>query len=154
MKLPCLRFTVRRMMIAVALTALVLVWAIDRARRGYPLVVFEYPRYIENEPLLNRSKVVEFGERGFTLADGRRLRIDNGPWCDARIGWEDLNRVELDVEPGPGDSVTIYTLQKRGVCGTCAANRHVPPIRFRLIPRIEYRNYRALVGTGVMVNRM
>jgi hypothetical protein len=152
MKLPRVRFTVRRLMIAVALTALGLAWVSDRARRGYPLVVFEYAHYIEKEPFSGRTTFLDSSWRGFTLADGRLLRIENGPWCEGMIGWEDRDHAVLDIEYGPAGSIAVYTLQPEpGVCGNCAANCYVPPIRLPLMPRIKYRNYRALVGYGRIV---
>ena len=153
MRVPRVRLTVRRLMAAVAVTGALMGWASDRARRGYPLVLFEYPCVIENEPLVRPTKILAIGEREIALEDGRLIRIEDGPLLVGKIGWEEPGRVAsfVDVETGPSGSITVYTLQGRFACGTCERNRYRPPICIPLVARTVYRNYRALVGTGKVV---
>jgi hypothetical protein len=156
MRLPRVRCTVRRMMVAVALTGVVLAWAIDRARRGYPLVDFEYPHFIENEPLVNPTKLLAIEDWCLVLEDGRMVRIEDGPLLEGMIGFEDPSRVDcfLDMETGADGSVTVHTLKATWHCGNGNRfRRRLLPLRIPVFPRTAYHNYRALVGTGVVVKR-
>ena len=57
MRFPRVRFTLRSMMVIVALTGILLAAVIDQARRGRRLIDFTYDCLIENEPLVNPIKV-------------------------------------------------------------------------------------------------
>ena len=71
------RFSLQGLMVAVALLGVFLTWAIDRSRRGYPLVVFDSYRYVQDEPLKSPARLLAIKEDGnFLLEDGREIRLE------------------------------------------------------------------------------
>lgn len=152
MRRPRVQFTVRWMVGAVVLTGLVLAGMRDLDRRGYPLVVLDDPRYVDHEPLVRPTRLLAIEADRLMLEDGRVVRIDEGPLLNGYFDFEDPSRRNsiLDVETGAGGTVTVHTLQAHWSCGVWS-RRRLLPLRIPLFPRTEYRNYRALVGTGTLV---
>lgn len=148
MSLPRVRFTVRWMMAAVAVAAVVLSLGADQVRRS---VTFEYVRVIPNEPLVNPTRAVAIDWDTLALSDGRTIRMVDGPMFEGHHG--------LKEEPGPkacvvdlgsdqGGAVTVHMLKPAWYCGN---RSYKPLLRVPLYPRTVYRNYRKLIGYGRVV---
>ena len=155
MKLSRIRFTVRSLMVAVAVVSLLLGWGADRVRRGYPLVEFHYTRLVANEPLVNPVNVLAVDSHVFRLEDGREVRIESGPLCEG-MGFlkegPDPQETVVDLEINSDRSVTVHALSPAWSCGNCAGiGRRFLPVRIPLIPRTVYGNHRTLIGTGRFV---
>ena len=90
MRLPRVRFTVRQVMVVVAVVGIALGWGADRVKG---LVTFEYIRLIENEPLVNPTNAAAVDSFTLALEDGRLIRIEAGPLCEGSFC--------LKAVPGP-----------------------------------------------------
>jgi hypothetical protein len=152
MKLPRLRFTVRRMMTVVALAGVVMAWANDRAKKGYPLVVFEYTRLIDNEPLINPMRLESIENGCFVFENGLIIRFEAVHRPPGMIGLQEECPVGsvLDVETGAGGTVTVHKLRGAIYCRNAFRSRPLT-LHLSLFPRNVYRNHRALIGTGTIL---
>jgi hypothetical protein len=148
MRWPRMRFTIRQVMVVTALVALVFAWMMERERRGYPLLAFEYKQDLGDEPFINPTKVKElvWPDR-IVLEDGRVIVIEEGPVLEGDFSPESFKETEylVDVTMGPDDSATVYLRKQRRVCTSGPRRR---PIRIPIVPRAYYGNYRALFGKG------
>ncbi len=148
-----MRFNLRSMMIAVAVISLFFAWTIDQLRKGRPLVVFEYPVVVENEPLIHPIRLVAVETDDLVLQDGRKIRLENGPYYDGYFGFGDPGQtVYVDVETASDGLITVHGLKSSFVCGNCS-RRGVLPLRIPLFARTVCWNHRSLVGTGRLVGR-
>ena len=149
MRLPRVRFTVRWMMVAVALTGVILGWVADRTRRGYPIVIFEYVQWVDYEPLRHPRKVVAIDWDKIALEDGRLLRCESGPLLEGMsVNLSEQpgsKECDVDVEDNSDGSVAVYISQDRLFCGT-RPRRGILPLHVPVFRRIENLRYRALHG--------
>jgi hypothetical protein len=152
------------MMVMVALTGVLSAAVIDRARRGSRLIDLGYIRFVENEPLVNPTKVraingdLVFLEGGYVggidsarlvLEDGREVLIEEGPLLQAAAVLEDPSERNcvVEVQTDVDGTATVFKKQRRWFCGTCLYGS-TPLIRIPLFPRTINLNSRVLVGTG------
>jgi hypothetical protein len=149
MRLPHVRFTVRRMTVAVALTGVILGWGSDCAKRGYPIVVFEHVEWVDNDPLRHPTKAVALDWDTIALEDGRLLHCESGPLLEGMgvdlSAQPGVKECLVDVEDNPNGSVAVYVSLERWFCGTMPG-RGILPLRVPVFRHIENLSYRALLG--------
>lgn len=152
MRLPRLRFSIRWLMIGVALSGGVMAWAADWVRKGNLLVGFEYVHEIENAPLVAPKKVVAIEKGCAVLEDGRAIRIDGGMIANEIIRLDFLIEGDglVDVETRADGSVGVFKLSPVFGCGNCM-RRRPSLVRIPIIPRDRYQKVRTLLGTGHVV---
>jgi hypothetical protein len=152
------------MMVIVALTGVLSAAVIDRARRGSRLIDLGYIRFVENEPLVNPTKVRAinrgriFLDDGYVhardwariiLEDGREVVINEGPLLQASLVLEDPSRGKcaVEVQTEADGSAKVHARERIWVCGSCL-HRGPALVHIPLFPRTFYLNRKVLVGTG------
>ena len=158
MRVPCVRFTIRKMMGMVALTGFLLPSCFDLIWE-YRIVDFETIRVVDNKPLHDPIRImqIEPGESGSSLilADGRVIVLEDGPLLAGEVSWEEEHwpSALVDVEPEPGGFARVYMSQLHWYCNSSPRSRRTPWLRIPLFTRIRERRFRHLIGRGKIVAR-
>lgn len=170
MRLPRMRFTIRRMMIGLALLAALLAWGIEQARRSRLRFDFYDYRVADDEPLANPTEFSGLHGNRVDLRGGWFLEVEATTWRDSNypaVPWrpgdlecliagleDEIARVGangtpgiVDLEATPDGRTLLYVRKRSWACGTCLGP---PPIHIPLFRRTVYRNRRLLIGIGKM----
>jgi hypothetical protein len=170
MRLPRVRFSIRRMMIGMAFLTILLAWGIDQAKRSRLRFDFYDYRVVNDEPLVNPTEF--FGIEGNRVALGGRRLLEveattwtysddpPSPWTRPadleHLSWglrDQLGRMKSDGRPGivdlqatPDGRTQLFVRNQPWYCGTGLG----PLIRIPLFRRTVYRNRRLLIGIGTL----
>jgi hypothetical protein len=166
-----MRLTIRRMIVGVALLAVLTAWAIEPLRRSrLRFDFYDYDVAGDEEPLVNPTGFFGLEGNRVDLAGGRFLDVEATTWRDTNfpaVPWSpgDLKRLSagledelekmrvdgaagiVDLEARPDGRTLLYVRKRRWYCGTCLGP---PPIRIPLFRRTVYRNPRLLIGIGTI----
>jgi hypothetical protein len=163
MRFPRVRFTLRSIMVIVALTGMLMAALIDQSRGGRRLVDFEDVRYIKSKPLVNPTKVraidrARITEDGFVqllvnsriaLEDGRIVLIEDRPFRVDEQALDDLSQSEwfVEVQTQADGSATVYAKEPVWFY----LNRREALIHIPIFRRDVYTDRKLLVGTGRII---
>jgi hypothetical protein len=162
------RFTIWRMMVAVAILAIVMAWGVEHVMRSRIRFDFYDDRVKENEPLVNPVRLLGLEGYRVELEGEQFLDVEATTWRDQThpaVAWtpgdlrcliagleDELASMRLTGIPGvvdianTADGRTLSYVRKfTWSCGTCSGPA---PIHIPLFPRTVYRNRRLLIAIG------
>ena len=169
-RLPRMQFTIRQMIIGVAILSALVAWGIELARRSRLRFDFYDYRVADNEPFINSTELLGLEGNRVDLGGGRYLEVEATTWTysdDPAVCWlpgdlepliegleDELAGMRasgtagvVDLQAAPDGRTLLYVRMRRQPrhCGTRLGP---PPIRIPLFRRAVYLNRRLLIGIG------
>jgi hypothetical protein len=151
MRMPRVRFTLRTTMVIVALVAVLLTVGIPLLEQQQ-LIEIVSVRYVDNEPLASRTRVIAIDGLTFVLEDGRLIVFDeeSRQFDDLLLDVWDPQGFFVELEAGDSGSVRVYTKQPAvWFCGNTWARK--PLIRIPIATQTILLNKKELLGTARIV---